>query len=137
MVVRDGDITLFLYEGYDWASTRKVIEDEVKNYGAYDQEFQIIYHSNYGPPLLEAGSRFVAAAKEVRPFNAHAAKSLNQFAEYGAPTKGFIEQVYGVIPFADENNRATVMLRNAAGGLSGMASTHTSDFAWSGPSRPI
>jgi hypothetical protein len=91
------------------------IEDEVKNYGAYDQEFQIIYHSNYGPPLLEAGSRFVVAAKEVRPFNAHAAKSLNQFAEYVAPTKGFIEQVYGVIPFADENNRATVMLRNAAG----------------------
>lgn len=91
------------------------IEDEIKNYGAYDQEFQIIYHSNYGPPLLEAGSRFVVAAKEVRPFNAHAAKSLNQFAEYVAPTKGFIEQVYGVIPFADENNRATVMLRNAAG----------------------
>lgn len=30
MVVREGDITLFLYEGYDWASTRKVIEDEVK-----------------------------------------------------------------------------------------------------------
>jgi hypothetical protein len=91
------------------------VEDEVKNYGAYDQEFQIIYHANYGPPLLEAGSRFVVAAKEVRPFNAHAAKSLNQFAEYAAPTKGFIEQVYGVIPFADENNRATVMLRNAAG----------------------
>ena len=91
------------------------IEDEVKNYGAYDQEFQIIYHSNYGPPLLEAGSRFVVAAKEVRPFNAHAAKSLNQFAEYVAPTKGFIEQVYGVVPFADETNRATVMLRNAAG----------------------
>jgi Domain of unknown function (DUF4432) len=91
------------------------IEDEIKNYGAYDQEFQIIYHANYGPPLLEAGSRFVVAAREVRPFNAHAAKSLNQFAEYVAPTKGFIEQVYGVIPFADENNRATVMLRNAAG----------------------
>jgi len=91
------------------------IDDEVKNYGAYDQEFQIIYHSNYGPPLLEAGSRFVVAAKEVRPFNAHAAKSLNQFAEYVAPTKGFIEQVYGVIPFTDSQNRTTVMLRNAAG----------------------
>ena len=91
------------------------IEDEVKNYGAYDQEFQIIYHSNYGPPLLEAGSRFVVAAREVRPFNAHAAKNLNQFAEYVAPTKGFIEQVYGIIPFTDAQNRTTVMLSNAAG----------------------
>ncbi len=91
------------------------IEDEIKNYGAYDHEFQVIYHANYGPPLLEAGSRFVVAAKEVRPFNAHAAKSLNQFSEYVAPTKGFIEQVYGVIPFTDAQNRATVMLRNANG----------------------
>ncbi len=91
------------------------IEDEVKNHGSYDQEFQIIYHANYGPPLLEAGSRFVVAAREVRPFNAHAAKSLNQFAEYSAPSRGFVEQVYGVIPFADENNRTTAMLRNAAG----------------------
>ena len=30
VVVREGDITLFLYEGYDWATTRKVIEDEIK-----------------------------------------------------------------------------------------------------------
>jgi len=30
VVIRGGDITLFLYEGYDWATTRKVIEDEIK-----------------------------------------------------------------------------------------------------------
>jgi autophagy-related protein 2 len=30
VVVREGDITLFLYEGYDWATTRKVIADEIK-----------------------------------------------------------------------------------------------------------
>lgn len=91
------------------------IEDSLKNYSIYDQEFQIIYHANYGPPLLGQGAHFVVAAKEVRPFNAHAAKSLNQFAEYAAPTKGFIEQVYGILPFADANNRTTVMLHNAAG----------------------
>ncbi|HMX30368.1 MAG TPA: aldose 1-epimerase family protein [Blastocatellia bacterium] len=91
------------------------IEDSIANYGAYDQEFQIIYHANYAAPLLEGGSRFVAAAKEVRPFNAHAAKSLTTFNEYVAPTKGFIEQVYGILPFADDKNRTTVMLKNAAG----------------------
>src|SRR5262249_30953304 len=91
------------------------IEDAIKNYGAYDQEFQIIYHANYGPPPLEAGSRFVVAAKEDRPFNAYAGKRLDKFVDYVRPAKGFIEQVYGVIPFADEKNRTTVMLRNAAG----------------------
>ncbi len=91
------------------------IEDTLKNYSAYEQEFQIIYHANYGPPLLEAGSRFVAAIKEIRPFNAHAAEGLNNFAEYVAPTKGFVEQVYGIIPLADEQKHSTVMLHNAAG----------------------
>lgn len=91
------------------------IEDSLKNYSIYDQEFQIIYHANYGPPLLEQGSRFVAAINEIRPFNAHAAKSLNTFAEYVAPTKGFVEQVYGIIPLADANNKTTAMLHNAAG----------------------
>jgi hypothetical protein len=89
------------------------IEDRLTNHSADDQEFQIIYHANYGPPLLEKGARFVAAVKELRPFNAHAAKGLNTFSEYVAPTKGFIEQVYGIIPFADEQQRTTVMLHNA------------------------
>ncbi len=91
------------------------IEDALKNYSAYEQEFQIIYHANYGPPLLEQGSQFVAAIKEIRPFNAHAAKSLSQFADYVAPTKGFVEQVYGIIPLGDANNKTTAMLHNAAG----------------------
>ncbi|KAH9063334.1 hypothetical protein EDB87DRAFT_1603168 [Lactarius vividus] len=30
VVIRDGDVALFLYEGYDWATTRKAIEDEMK-----------------------------------------------------------------------------------------------------------
>jgi hypothetical protein len=91
------------------------IEDTIKNHSAYDQEFQVIYHANYGPPLLESGSRFVAAVKQITPFNAHAAKSTNQYAEYAGPTKGFIEQVYTLVPFGDEANRTTVLLRNAAG----------------------
>jgi uncharacterized protein DUF4432 len=96
-------------------STSFRIEDKLTNYGAYEQEFQIIYHSNYGPPLLERGSRLVAAVKEVRPFNAHAAQGLSMFGEYAAPTKGFIEQVYGLTLFADQQRRTTVMLRNATG----------------------
>jgi uncharacterized protein DUF4432 len=91
------------------------VEDKLTNYGADEQEFQIIYHSNYGPPLLEQGSRLVAAVKEVRPFNAHAAQGLSAFGEYAAPTKGFIEQVYGLTLFADQQRRTTVMLRNAKG----------------------
>lgn len=89
------------------------IEDSIRNLSAYDQEFELIYHSNYGPPLLEQGSRFIGAVKQITPFNAHAAKGVGSFAEYAGPTKGFIEQVYVIAPAVDEKNRTTVMLRNA------------------------
>ncbi len=91
------------------------IEDALTNRGAFEQEFQVLYHVNYGPPLLGAGSRFSAAVRRVTPFNAHAAKDAATYAEYSGPTKGFIEQVYNLHPYAGPDGRSLVMLRNAAG----------------------
>ncbi len=96
-------------------STSFRIEDALTNHSVYEQEFEMIYHANYGPPLLEKDARFVSAVKRITPFNAHAAKSTAGFAEYVAPTKGFVEQVYLIEPFADAQNQTTVMLHNAAG----------------------
>jgi hypothetical protein len=91
------------------------IEDTLTNRGAFDQEFQILYHANYGPPLLGAGSRVTAALRRVTPFNAHAAKDVATFADYQAPARGFVEQVYNLHPYADAAGRSRLMLRNAAG----------------------
>jgi Domain of unknown function (DUF4432) len=95
-------------------STTFRIEDALTNRSAYEQEFQLLYHINYGPPLLGAGSRFSAAVRRVTPFNSHAAKDLATYAEYEAPVRGFIEQVYDLHPYADSDGRSTLMLRNAA-----------------------
>ena len=91
------------------------IEDALTNRGAYQQEFQMIYHANHGPPLLGSGARFSAAVRRVTPFNTHAAKDVAAYAEYGAPARGFVEQVYNLHPFAGTDGRSLLMLRNAAG----------------------
>jgi len=91
------------------------IEDALTNRGAFDQEFQVLYHANYGPPVLGPGARFSGAVRRVVPFNAHAAKDVATFAEYTGPVRGFIEQVYNLHPYADADGRSLVMLRNAAG----------------------
>ena len=91
------------------------IEDALTNRGAFEQEFQVLYHANYGPPLLGAGSRFSGAVRRVAPFNAHAAKAVSTYAEYDGPVRGFIEQVYNLYPYADAAGRSMVMLRDAAG----------------------
>jgi len=89
------------------------IEDSLTNHGAHDQEVQMIYHCNFGAPLLQAGSRFVGALRRITPFNAHAAKDVDRFAEYSAPTRGFVEQVYCIEPASDSTGRTLVMLQNA------------------------
>jgi hypothetical protein len=90
------------------------IDDAVTNHGAAPQEFQLIYHTNFGAPLLEKGATVVAPVAKIAPMNDHAARSIEQYATYEGPTTGFIEQVYLVSPLSDERGRSRILLRNAA-----------------------
>jgi hypothetical protein len=91
------------------------IEDAVQNHGAHDQEFQIIYHANFGAPLLGAGARFVGPIEQVTPFNDHAARSVKNYGEYAGPQPGFVEQVYCLRPLAGPDGRTELLLQNARG----------------------
>jgi hypothetical protein len=95
-------------------STSFRVEDVITNHGAQDQEFELLYHTNYGRPLLEEGSTFLAAASRVTPFNDHAAKDIARYTEYAAPTLGFVEQVYCLYPMADKDDRTLIALQNKA-----------------------
>jgi hypothetical protein len=89
--------------------------DEIKNVGAQEQEFEILYHANFGSPLLEAGAKVVAPVKSVKPFNDRAAEGLNTWNVYDAPTTGFVEQVYLLELAGDDSNHTTALLHNKAG----------------------
>ena len=90
------------------------ISDTVTNRGEYEQEFELLYHTNFGRPLLEEGASFVAPIARITPFNEHAAKSIAKHAVYDAPTPGFIEQVYCLRPLADAAGRTEILLQNKA-----------------------
>lgn len=100
------------------------IIDRVTNLGAYDQEFQLIYHANYGAPLLGEGAKVHVPAKQVAPMNAHAGKAIDDWATYKGPTKGFIEEVYLFEPLYDANGTTLAVLQNAAG-------TQGTEIRWS------
>ena len=91
------------------------ISDTVTNRSAVEQEFGILYHSNYGPPLMEEGAKFFAPVRQVTPMNEHAAKDVASYDLYRAAQPGFAEQVYCLALWADANDRTQVVLRNAAG----------------------
>src|SRR5450759_904519 len=75
-------------------SNRLTVRDEFRNLSDLPQEMQILYHWNFGPPLLEEGGRFVAPARTVVPRDLRAAEGIRQFDVYGPPEPGFAEQVY-------------------------------------------
>ena len=91
------------------------VADVITNRAGTEQEFELIYHVNFGPPLLGHGARFVGALKRLFPMNAHAAQDVDSHADYLSPTVGFVEQVYCMEPFADDRGWTTVMLQNPAG----------------------
>lgn len=88
------------------------ISDAVTNRGGRRQEFQMLYHTSFGTPILDEGARFVAPVEEVTPFNARAAQDLKTYDLYSGPKPGFIEQTYAVKPLSDRSGRTVVMIQN-------------------------
>jgi hypothetical protein len=90
------------------------VSDVITNRGGQEQEYELLYHTNYGRPLLEEGSTFLAPVSRVTPFNEHAAGEIGRYAEYAGPTAGYVEEVFCLRPIADKDGRTVIALRNKA-----------------------
>lgn len=91
------------------------VADTIKNLSAGPAEFQMLYHANFGSPILDGGAQFVGAVKRVVPRNDHAASGLSSWNSYLAPTTGYEEQVYFLDMIPDSNGWTQAMLKNAHG----------------------
>lgn len=91
------------------------VHDVLTNHADYPHDYQIIYHSNFGTPILEKDARFIAPLKSVSPFNDYAKKGLSDWNVYGAPTKDFDEMVFNLTPKADENGKTLAAVINSKG----------------------
>ena len=88
------------------------ISDVLTNHGTFDEEFQIIYHANFGRPLLGEGAKLLTASTKIVPFNENAAKAISEQESYAPPTKGFTEEVFKIYPKSDDDGKATALLVN-------------------------
>ena len=93
--------------------------DSVKNISDRPATMQMLYHVNFGPPLLGPGSELVAAVEELAPRDLAAVSDVPTWSRYVSPQGGRGEQVHfaRLKPAAD--GFATAMLvgpegRNAA-----------------------
>ena len=69
-----------------------VFHDVVENFGWRPSPFTILYHINFGFPLLDATSHAVVAAIESTPFNARSADDMAEMLSFSDPVPGYEEQ---------------------------------------------
>jgi len=91
------------------------IEDVVENEGYAPIEHMILYHWNFGYPLLSEHTRLVAPSRARRPVAP--GTPMEDWDRFLAPTPGFLERVYyhRMEPAAD--GTVTARLENAKNGL--------------------
>ncbi len=70
------------------------ISDTVKNIGCKETPFMIMYHCNFGYPLLSENAELNISSVEVTPRNEHSAKDLDTWNKMLVPTSDFVEQCY-------------------------------------------
>ncbi|HBF33962.1 TPA: DUF4432 domain-containing protein [Candidatus Sumerlaeota bacterium] len=107
------DTTMTTAPGANWL----VIQDRITNMRSTPEECQMLYHINYGPPLLEKGSRLLTASDSISPRDPYATKRMREWDVLDAPKSGRPEECYFIRPRADRNGYAVAGLRNKAGDL--------------------
>lgn len=95
-----------------YGSNTLFIEDKVTNNGFTVQPLQILYHFNYGWPLLSPEGEMILSAKSVTPRTPRAAEGLAEHLTITAPEPGFAEQVYYLTLNSDSDGMSKVALIN-------------------------
>lgn len=85
------------------------VEDTITNLGARPGEVMLLHHWNFGPPVVDAGSRFYVSHQRMAPRNHHAAQQVSGWDTMPAAKAGSEETVYFFEPAADAESRATAM----------------------------
>jgi len=91
------------------------VNDEIQNLAASEQEFQLLYHTNFGTPILGDGATFISPALRVTPRDERATEGLERWNHYGPPTAGYTEQVYFLKLAANSAGDTEVLLKNPGG----------------------
>jgi hypothetical protein len=107
------------------------LNDGITNLGDSPQEFQTLYHINFGPPLLGAGSRFIAPVKQVAPRDKRAAEGIDNWNQYiGPQAPGYREQVYLMKLWDDEQGQTEALLKSPDGQFGASISYSTKELPY-------
>jgi hypothetical protein len=95
----------------EYGATTLTINDRVENRGHRESPLLLLYHCNFGYPLLDEGDMLFVKSR-VTPRDAEAARGLPACRTIASPQAGYKEQVFHHDVETDEAGLATVGLVN-------------------------
>ena len=90
--------------GYNSREIR--VSDVLRNLQPADEEFMLLYHVNFGYPLVDEGARLIKGKGGVKPRTDHAAAGLHEWDKVTAPLDINEEQCFFHENIADRNGYA-------------------------------
>ena len=96
---------------------RLTVVDSVTNISAQPCELELLYHINFGTPLLTPGARVVLPVAKIAPRDAVAVENLPHWDQYGPETPGSAEAVFFFELAGDVDGNTRTLLKNAAGDM--------------------
>lgn len=88
------------------------IHDVVKNTGSCSAPFTLLYHINFGYPMLDEESEILIQSKEILPFEEYSASQKSKCMEILPPKQGFMEENYFCPCTADKDGCTAAMIIN-------------------------
>jgi galactose mutarotase-like enzyme len=90
------------------------VYDVVTNISAEPSELELLYHINFGVPLVSPGAKIVVPVGKMAPRDAAGVGNLGEWDTYGPETPGAPEAVFFFDLAADAAGRTQALLHNAA-----------------------
>lgn len=93
---------------------RIVIKDTIENCGFESQPLMLLYHCNFGYPLLDSETKLILPAGTVKARDLVAERGINNNREFSEPTSGYLEQVFyhDLIPGVDDKISVGLVNKN-------------------------
>jgi hypothetical protein len=91
------------------------ITDTVTSLSAEPVDLELLYHVNFGLPLLTPGAKVVLPLRKMAPRDAAAVRELAAWDSYGPETPGLAEACFFFDLAADAAGRTQALLRSASG----------------------
>jgi len=94
------------------------IKDTITNFGSKPSPYTILYHMNFGYPLLSEDAELLIDPSETQPRDADAEPGIDEFRKFIKPLPEYREQVFYHKMKGDVNGNTSVTLINRKLGIS-------------------